>query len=112
MRQQQGISAIGLLFVGAVLAYIGIVSAQVFPTVVEWQNIQKAVVKAAAEPTANEVRVRFDKAAQIDDITSIRGKDLRIEKEGDKMIVSFAYNREIHLAGPAYLLLKYAGQSQ
>jgi hypothetical protein len=26
--------------------------------------------------------------------------------------VKFAYDREIHMFGPAYLLLKYAGQSK
>ena len=39
----------------------------------------------------------------------ITGKDLEVTKEGDKVVVSFAYQREIHLAGPAYLTLKYAG---
>ena len=28
------------------------------------------------------------------------------------MVVKFAYNKEIHMFGPAFLLLKYAGQSQ
>ncbi|MFT6591324.1 MAG: hypothetical protein ACJA2P_002178, partial [Rhodoferax sp.] len=28
----------------------------------------------------------------------------------DKTVVTFAYQREIHLVGPAYLTLKYQGQ--
>jgi hypothetical protein len=28
------------------------------------------------------------------------------------MVVTFAYQREIHLAGPAFLTLKYVGQLQ
>jgi hypothetical protein len=56
-----------------------------------------------------EVRQIFDKAAQIDDIKSITAKDLEVTKEGDKVVVKFAYNKEIHMFGPAYLLLKYAG---
>ena len=54
-----------------------------------------------------EVRSIFDKAAAIDNISSITGKDLEVTKENDKMVVRFAYQREIHLAGPAYLTLKY-----
>jgi hypothetical protein len=34
-----------------------------------------------------------------------------IEKIADKHVVSFAYQKEIALAGPAYLLLKYEGKS-
>ena len=32
--------------------------------------------------------------------------------DGDKVVVKFAYNKEIHMFGPAFLLLKYAGQSK
>jgi hypothetical protein len=59
-----------------------------------------------------EVRMIFNKATAIDNITSISGKDIEVSKEGDKIIVSFAYQREIHLAGPAYLTLKYSGRSK
>jgi hypothetical protein len=87
--RQRGISFIGLLFVAIVLACVGVVVAQVIPTLIEYQAIQKAAAKAAEGSTVPEVR-------------SI----------GDKVVVSFAYDREIHLFGPAYLLLKYSGQGQ
>ena len=111
--RQAGISFIGLLFVIAVLAALGVLAAQAFPTVVEYQAVLKAVNKAANEGnTVPEVKAIFDKAAQIDDIKSITSKDLTVSKNGDKNVVSFAYNKEIHMFGPAYLLLKYAGQSK
>ena len=111
-HQQRGISFIGILFVGAVLACTGIVAAQVLPTLMGFQAITKAATKAAAGNTVAEVRSIFDKAGQIDDIHSISGKDLDVSKEGDKTVVAFAYTREIHLAGPAFLLLKYNGRSK
>ena len=61
--------------------------------------------------TVPEIRAAFDRAAAIDDIHSIAGKDLEITKQGDKVVVEFAYDKEIPLAGPAYLLLKYRGSS-
>ena len=111
-RGQHGISFIGILFVGGVLAFTGVIAAQVFPTLVEFQAITKAASKAATATTVPEVRVNFDKAAQIDDIKSVTGKDLEVTKEGDKVVVAFAYNKEIHIGGPAYLLLKYTGRSK
>jgi Tfp pilus assembly protein PilE len=111
-NRQRGISFIGVLFVVGVLAFAGVIAAQAFPTVVEFQAITKAATKAAAGASVTEVRTIFDKAAQIDDIKSISGKDLEVSKEGDKTVVSFAYNKEIHIAGPAFLLLKYAGRSK
>ena len=110
--RQGGISFLGLLFVVGTLACLAILGAQAFPTVVEYQAVLKAAQKASEGNTVAEVRQIFDKAASIDNINSITGKDLDISKEGDKVVVRFAYNREIHMFGPAYLLLKYAGQSK
>ena len=110
--RQRGISFIGILFVGGVLAFSGVIAAQVFPTLVEFQAITKAASKAKEGNSVAEVRGIFDKAAQIDDIQAISGKDLDVSKEGDKTVVSFAYNKEIHIGGPAYLLLKYTGKSK
>lgn len=110
--KQRGLSFFGLLFVGSVLAMAGVVIAQIVPTVFEYQAVSKAVNKAREGTTVAEVRSIFDKAASIDNIKSISGKDIEVTKVGDKIVVSFAYEREIHLTGPAYLTLKYAGQSK
>ncbi|MDB5743304.1 MAG: putative transrane protein [Polaromonas sp.] len=110
--QQRGVSFIGILFVGGVLACGAILAAQVLPTLLEFQAVSQAANKASVGTTVPEVRSIFDKAGQIDDIRSISGKDLDVTKEGDKTVVSFAYTREIHMAGPAYLLLKYSGRSK
>lgn len=111
-RQQQGLTFFGLLIVGILLAYTGVILAQVAPTFIEYVAVQKAVDKAAAGSTVAEVRSLFDKASQIDDIHSIAGKDLTVGKEGDRVVVSYAYVREIHLVGPAHLVMKYEGRSK
>ena len=111
-QQQRGLTFFGLLFVGILLAFAGVTLAQVVPTYIEYLSVQKAVQQASAGSTVAEVRGLFDKAAQIDDISTISGKDLEIGKQGDKVVVSFDYVREIPLAGPAYLVMKYSGSSQ
>lgn len=110
---QRGITFLGLLFIGGILAVSGVILAQVVPTLIELQAIHKAAKKAANEgTTVTDVRASFDKAAQIDNIKSVTSQDLTITKEGDRVVVSFAYEREIHLAGPAWLTLKYEGNSK
>ena len=111
--KQRGITFFGLVFVGGVLAVSGVIAAQVFPTLVEFQAISKAVNKVASEGgSVIEIRANFNRAQAIDDFKAISGKDLEITKEGDKVVVKFAYEREIHLTGPAWLTLKYAGRSK
>ena len=102
---------IGVLFVGGVLVFGGIVAAQVAPTYTEYRTIIKTANKVKDASTPAEARSNFDKAAQIDDIKSITGKELDITKAGEKLVIAFAYNKEIHLAGPAYLVMKYTGRS-
>jgi Domain of unknown function (DUF4845) len=89
-----------------------VITAQVVPTAIEYQAVIKAANKASEGNTVAEVRSTFDKAAAIDDIKSVSGKDIDVTKEGDKIVVSFAYQREIHLVGPAFLTLKYSGRSR
>ena len=111
-RPQQGLTFVGLIIGGVVLVSAGGVLAQVAPTYIEYLAVQKAAEKAATGSTVADVRSIFDKAAQIDDIKTISGKDLTVGKEGDRVVVSYAYTREISLAGPAYLVMKYEGRSK
>ena len=110
--RQRGLSFLGLLVIGGLLAVTGVIAAQILPTAIEYQAIVKAANKAREGNSVAEVRSIFDKAAAVDNISSITGRDLEVTKEGDKIVVSFAYQREIHLAGPGYLTLKYAGRSK
>jgi hypothetical protein len=110
--KQRGISFLGLVVMASLLAMVGVIAAQVFPTMLEYYAISKAVDQAKRGETVVEARAIFDKVAAIDDIKSISGKDIVVTKEGDNVVVSFEYQREIHLTGPAYLTLKYAGRSK
>lgn len=111
-QQQRGVGLVGLVLVGSLVAVLGLVTAQVVPTLIEYQAVAKAAKRAAEGNSVAEVRSLFDKAASIDDIRSIQGKDLEISKENDQVVVQFAYEREIHLAGPAWLVMRYSGGSR
>jgi len=110
--RQHGLSFLGLLVVGGLLAVCGVIIAEIVPTAIEYQGVRRATNKAQEGASVAEIRNIFDRTASVDNIKSISGKDLEVSKEGDKIVVSFAYQREIHLFGPAYLTLKYSGRSK
>ena len=111
--RQRGLSFIGLVFLLVIGVAIAFVATKSLPILIEWQEVQKAVKKAAAEGnTVPEIRAAFDRSAAIDDIVSIAGKDLAITKENEKVVVSYEYSREIPLAGPAYLVYRLKGSSK
>ncbi len=109
--KQRGASFLGMLFFAAVIGIVFVVGAKVTPTVIEYQAILKAVNTAKMGNSVAEVRSAFDKNQASGYFDAISSKDLVIEKVADKFVVSFAYQKEIALAGPAYLLLKYEGKT-
>jgi Tfp pilus assembly major pilin PilA len=111
-RRQHGFTFIGLLFVATVVAVLGVLAAKVVPTVIEYQAISRAAQRAAeAGTTVADIRAAFDRSKAVDYFEAVSGRDLLISKENDRIVVEFAYQKEVHLVGPAYLLLKYAGRS-
>ncbi len=112
---QRGISLLGLLFWAVLIGIVAVVALRVLPTVNEYLTIQRAVNKIAASgaTTVPELRVAFDRQKDIEySISSISGKDLVITKENDRVVVSFAYDKQVELAGPVFLLIKYEGRSK
>jgi hypothetical protein len=114
-HRQRGLTLIGLLISGIIIALIALVVMRVVPTVIEYFNIKKAVVRAtSASPTGlpSEIRTAFDRSQAIDDFSAIAAKDLVISKVNDKTVVSFAYEKRVPLFGPASLLIEYKGDSR
>jgi hypothetical protein len=112
---QRGVSLIGLMFWAIIIGFIGYVAVRVLPTLNEYFTIQSAVNKIAAgnPTTVGEIRTQFDKQKEIEySIASISGKDLDITKENDRIVIRFAYNKELELIAPVYLLIKYEGRSR
>lgn len=114
-RRQRGVTLFGLMFWAILIGITALVVMRVLPTVNEYYTIQRAVEKVAREggSTVPEIRAAFEKQKQIEySITSISGKDLQITKENEQIVVSFAYDKEIELMPPVYLLIKYEGRSK
>ena len=109
--RQRGLSFFGLIFVGVLAVAAFAIGGQSIPIFLEYQAIRKAALKAAKEGgTPLDVQRSFDKAAQVDDIRTIKGSDLDITKRNDKIVVKFKYAREIAIAGPAFLVYRFEDQ--
>jgi Domain of unknown function (DUF4845) len=113
-QAQQGFSLLGLVFVIAVVFGVGVIGMKSFPVFAEYRAIQKAIVKAkGAGSTPQEISSSFNKAAQIDDISTITGSDLAIEKgKNGEMEVSFDYAKEVELVAPVSLLFRFKGSTK
>jgi len=113
--RQSGITLIGLLFWAVLLGATALVLMKVFPAINEYRTIQSMVNKIAQTGATSvpEVRSAFEKARMIEyGVTSVTGRDLEVTKEDDKVVIKFAYDKEVPLIEPVYLLIKFEGQSR
>ena len=110
---QRGVSLIGLLFWAIIIGFLGYVLVRALPTLNEYFTIKRTVAKIATEgSTVPEIRSSFEKQKDIEySIVSITAKDLVITKENEKVVVSFAYDKEVELVKPVFLLIKFEGRS-
>lgn len=114
-RRQRGVTLFGLVFWALLVGFTGYLLVRILPTLNEYFTIQRAIDKIASSSpsTVTEARLAFDKQKSIEySIESISGKDLEISKENDKVVIRFAYNKEVPIYPPVYVLMKYEGRSR
>ena len=111
--RQRGVTLFGLLFWAIVVGFVALIAIRVLPTINEYLTIKRAVNRIATEgSTVAEIRAAFERQKDIEySISSITAKDLVITKENEKVVVSFAYDKEVELVNPVFLLIKFEGRS-
>ncbi len=111
--RQRGVTLFGLLFWAVIVGFLALIGMRVLPTLNEYFTIKRTVNKIASEgSTVPEIRAAFERQKDIEySIVSITGKDLLVTKENEKVVVSFAYDKEVELVKPVFLLIKFEGRS-
>ena len=115
VRAERGITLIGLLLWAIVVAFVALIIVRVLPTINEYSTILRAVqtIAKAAPATVADARKAFERQKDIEySISSIEAKDLQVTKENEKVVIRFAYDKEIELFEPVFLLIKYRGEGR
>ncbi len=113
--RQRGMTMFGLMLWAIVIGFVGYVAVVTLPTLNEYWTILRTVNKIAESnpSTVPEARAAFQRQQDIEySISSIGPNDLIVTKENDQVVISFAYDKEIPLMGPVFLLIKYQGRSR
>ncbi len=117
MRRQRGLSLIGLIIIAAVLAFTAIIGFKLMPAYIEYFTI-KRVIQDLAEGrevrggSPRDVQAAFDRRAQIDNISSIKGSDLEVSKSGDGGFqVAAAYVVQVPLFGNVNACIDFTAEA-
>jgi hypothetical protein len=112
-RQQRGMSLVGLIFVGLIVVALLALGFKLVPAMVEYIAIERAVQKIRNEgSTVRDIQAAFERHATIDDITSISSRDLDITKEGDRIVISYAYQKKIPILDNVSLVIDFSGTTK
>jgi hypothetical protein len=110
INAERGVSLSGLILVLVIIGLGAVLALKVSPSYIEYRAAKAAIVKAKADGgSVAEMRNSFDKAADINSIKTISGKDLAISKDGGETEISFAYEKRIGLFGNVSLVIDYEG---
>lgn len=115
-KTQSGLSLIGVLLLGAILAAILLVGLRLVPVLSEYFGVKRAItaVAGSADPqtaTVSQLRAAFAKRAMVDDITSVNASDLDITKDNGQIVISVDYSRKVPLVSNVSLLLEFSASS-
>jgi Tfp pilus assembly protein PilE len=112
--RQRGITVSGLIVWLVVFIFLALLAMKLIPSYMEYASARNAIQAISRErnaATPADVRRFFDQRAQIDDITVIKGSDLEVTKQGNDMVISFTYRKDVPLFANVGLYLDFAADT-
>jgi len=113
--KQRGIGLMGLIMGLFVLILVALFGMKLIPSYLEFRSMKTAINAIAQErggSSVADIRKAFDARATIDDFASVKPADLEITKEGNQLVIGFAYRKEVPLFGGVGMYIDYVASTR
>lgn len=102
MRKQRGITLSGFLVWAVIAIIVALIGFKLMPSYIEFLSIQTQLKAIANDPEGRQgvrrvVEDLFSRRAAIENISAIKGNDIQIAKEGDRVVLSAEYSQCVAL---------------
>jgi hypothetical protein len=109
-------SGIGILLILILVVFAALIGMKVTPAYIEYFSIKKVIAAMVdsgelRDESVASIRRSFEKRQAIEDFTAIGPQDLEISKDGNDVVLSFAYEKRIPLFYNVSLLINFSGSS-
>lgn len=114
MKNQRGVALSGVLVWGFIISLVAVLALKVVPEYLTYFKIlkaTKAVALNSTDKTVPEIRASFAKYMDVEHVSTITPTDLDISKEGNAVVIGFAYEKRIPLFYNVSLLIDFEGSS-
>jgi len=113
LQRQAGISIMGLIIALVVVIFVALLAFKLIPPVLEFRTQKQGIQAIARErqnSTVADIRRAWDTRGAIDDY-ALKASDLEITKQGNQVVISFAYRKEVPLFANVGLYIDFAASS-
>ena len=114
LARQAGVTLSGLFLTLFILILVALFAMKLIPAYIEYATAKKAIDAIARErqaTTPQEVRRAFEARATIDNIDAIKPADLEITKQGNAMVIGFAYRKEVPIVANVGVYIDFAART-
>jgi hypothetical protein len=114
-QRQRGVTLGGLFVFLFVFIVVALLAMRLIPAYIEYGTAKNAITAIGRERQAQtpvEVRRAFEARAAIDDIKAVRAQDLEITKDGNDVVIAFAYRKEVPLFSNLGVYIDFAASSK
>jgi len=111
---QRGLSITGLIIGLVIFIFVALLGFKLIPAVLEYRAMKGAIVAIARERQSSsvaDIRRAFDSRQAIDDFAAVKSSDLEITKQGNQVVIAFAYRKEIPLFANVGVYIDFAANS-
>lgn len=110
--KQHGLSFSGFIAGVVVLVIVSIFGLKLIPAYMQDARIKNLFTVIANDPdmqkaTPRDIRLSFEKRAEIDDVRAIKAEDIQIDKDGERLVLSASYPVLIPLVANISLYLEF-----
>lgn len=112
LKKQQGMTAIGWLFVLGLIAFFVLLALRLVPGYLEFSTVSTSLESLKNEPgitekSVPEIRTMLGKRFDINAVTSITSKDVKLENKGGRLRVWVDYEVRVPVAGNIDAISKF-----
>ena len=111
-KGQRSVSLMGLIAGLFILIVVALFAMKLIPSFLEYRTAKAAIEAVATQAQSPaDVRRLFESRSAIDNI-SLKPSELEITREGNEIVIGFAYRKEVPLFGNVGLYIDYAANSK
>ncbi|MBV60547.1 MAG: DUF4845 domain-containing protein [Nevskiales bacterium] len=111
-NRQKGMGLWGMLFVFGVIGFVALVTIKCTPIYLAHLEIQTAVNDVAddssyANASPFEIRRALQRRFDVDDVTQLKTKDIKIQREDNTRVISYDYEVRVALFANLSLVIQF-----